>query len=164
MIRRNMVSDGLSVRHPLCIGEWIQFQHLKCRRISGVLMGLLELCHLVQYYTKYRCPKILWRNYVYVDSTVPTDGVAPLGAGTSAYLPRYPGYFREPHWKSMGLPEISRVTWHFCVCRLMFNDKIMGPNWKEHNQLLLPEQISFWGDPVITLVVIDRRERSSPFS
>ena len=24
----------------------------------------------------------------------------------------YPGYFWEPHWKSMGLPEISRVTWH----------------------------------------------------
>ena len=22
----------------------------------------------------------------------------------------YPGYFREPHWNSMGLPEISRVT------------------------------------------------------
>ena len=22
----------------------------------------------------------------------------------------YPGYFQEPHWKSMGLPEISRVT------------------------------------------------------
>ena len=22
----------------------------------------------------------------------------------------YPGYFREPHWISMGLPEISRVT------------------------------------------------------
>ena len=23
---------------------------------------------------------------------------------------RYPGYFQEPHWISMGLPEISRVT------------------------------------------------------
>ena len=23
----------------------------------------------------------------------------------------YPGYFREPLWKSMGFPEISRVTW-----------------------------------------------------
>ena len=23
----------------------------------------------------------------------------------------YPGYFREPNWKSMGLPEIYRVTW-----------------------------------------------------
>ena len=27
-----------------------------------------------------------------------------------AYPPSYTGYFREPHWKSMGLPEISRVT------------------------------------------------------
>ena len=25
-------------------------------------------------------------------------------------FPSYPGYFREPHWISMGLPEISRVT------------------------------------------------------
>ena len=24
----------------------------------------------------------------------------------------HPGYFREPHWQSVGLPEISRVTWH----------------------------------------------------
>ena len=28
-----------------------------------------------------------------------------------AELPCYPGYFREPHWLSMGLMEISRVTW-----------------------------------------------------
>ena len=27
----------------------------------------------------------------------------------------YPGYFWEPHWKSMVLPEISRVTWQLCV-------------------------------------------------
>ena len=24
------------------------------------------------------------------------------------------GYFRKPHWKSMGLLEISRVTWQVC--------------------------------------------------
>ena len=29
---------------------------------------------------------------------------------TRVYLSSYPGYFREPHWFSMGLPEISRVT------------------------------------------------------
>ena len=33
------------------------------------------------------------------------------------YLSSYPGYFREPHWKSMGLPAISRVTWQ--VCRII---------------------------------------------
>ena len=27
---------------------------------------------------------------------------------------KLPGYFREPHWKSMGLPEISGVTWQVC--------------------------------------------------
>ena len=27
------------------------------------------------------------------------------------YLSSYPGYFREPPWNWMGLPEISRVTW-----------------------------------------------------
>ena len=32
-----------------------------------------------------------------------------------AHLLSYPGYFREPHWKSMGLPEISRVTWQVWV-------------------------------------------------
>ena len=31
------------------------------------------------------------------------------------YLASYPGYFWEPHWKSMGLPEISRVTWQVCL-------------------------------------------------
>ena len=30
------------------------------------------------------------------------------------YLSSYPGYFRELHWFSMGLPEISRVTWQVC--------------------------------------------------
>ena len=34
---------------------------------------------------------------------------------TDAYLPSYPGYFRGPHWFSMGLPEISRVTWQVCI-------------------------------------------------
>ena len=28
----------------------------------------------------------------------------------------YPGYSREPHWKSMGLPEISSVTWKAWIC------------------------------------------------
>ena len=27
----------------------------------------------------------------------------------------YPGYFWEPHWNSMGLLEISRVTWQLCM-------------------------------------------------
>ena len=31
-----------------------------------------------------------------------------------AYLSSYPGYFREPHWLSMGFPEISRVTLTNC--------------------------------------------------
>ena len=34
---------------------------------------------------------------------------------TLHYLSSYPGYFREPHWNVMGLPEISRGTlqvWH----------------------------------------------------
>ena len=26
-------------------------------------------------------------------------------------LSSYPGYFQEPHWQPIGLPEISRVTW-----------------------------------------------------
>ena len=33
-----------------------------------------------------------------------------------SYLLSYPGYFREPHWiHSMGIPEISRVTWRVFV-------------------------------------------------
>ena len=31
------------------------------------------------------------------------------------YLSSYSGYFREPHWLSVGLPEISRVTWQVCM-------------------------------------------------
>ena len=34
----------------------------------------------------------------------------------TAELSSYPGYFREPHWKSMGLPEISRLTWQDYDC------------------------------------------------
>ena len=30
-------------------------------------------------------------------------------------LSSYPGYFLEPHWKSIGLPEISRVTWQVWI-------------------------------------------------
>ena len=30
-------------------------------------------------------------------------------------LSSYPGYFWEPHWKSMGLLEISWVTWQLCI-------------------------------------------------
>ena len=33
-----------------------------------------------------------------------------------AYMSSYPGYFWEPYWFSMGLPEISRVTWQVCKC------------------------------------------------
>ena len=36
------------------------------------------------------------------------------GTGTIAYLSSYPGYLREPLWKSIGLPDISRVTWQVC--------------------------------------------------
>ena len=35
------------------------------------------------------------------------------------YLSSYLGYFREPHWKSMGLPEISRVTWQHEIWSFM---------------------------------------------
>ena len=33
---------------------------------------------------------------------------------THTCLSSYPGYFLEPHCFSMGLPEISRVTWQVC--------------------------------------------------
>ena len=46
----------------------------------------------------------------------------------------YPGYFQEPHWKSMGLPEISRVTgqtyiWCWTNCGQMdsLNTSFRGP-------------------------------------
>ena len=32
-----------------------------------------------------------------------------------AYLSSYPGYFQDPLWLSMGLPEICRVTWQVCI-------------------------------------------------
>ena len=35
----------------------------------------------------------------------------------------YSGYFREPHWKSMGLPEISKSTWQLCDCNTMTASK-----------------------------------------
>ena len=32
----------------------------------------------------------------------------------------HPWYFQEPHWKSMGLPEISRVTWQIWGCAVPY--------------------------------------------
>ena len=37
----------------------------------------------------------------------------------------YPGYFQEPHWKSMGLPEISRVTWQLCF--ILITTQVSSP-------------------------------------
>ena len=42
----------------------------------------------------------------------------PRYAGS--YLSSYPGYFQESYWKSMGLPEISRVTWQVCRVHFLF--------------------------------------------
>ena len=36
----------------------------------------------------------------------------------NAYLSSYPGYFRELHWKSMGLPEMPWATWQVCYIQL----------------------------------------------
>ena len=47
-----------------------------------------------------------------VKETVNSHDVTCL---TSPELSSYPGYFREPHWISMGLLEISRVTWQLCT-------------------------------------------------
>ena len=43
----------------------------------------------------------------------------PVSGGHSHTCQGYPGYFQEPHWKSIGLPEISRVTWQSCIsCKI----------------------------------------------
>ena len=44
-------------------------------------------------------------------SKVKSGAVAISMKTCNAYLSSYPWYFREPHWFSMGLLEISRVTW-----------------------------------------------------
>ena len=38
------------------------------------------------------------------------DHLIDTGGNEGSYLSSYPGYFQEPHWISMGLLEISRVT------------------------------------------------------
>ena len=38
----------------------------------------------------------------------------------SSCLPSYPGYFREPHWKSMGLPEICRYVRSLKKSRVLY--------------------------------------------
>ena len=42
------------------------------------------------------------------------------------YLSSYPGYSREPHWYSMGLPEISRVSRQLCT--MMFHSIVCYRN------------------------------------
>ena len=49
----------------------------------------------------FRCVNELWDI---------NDCVGPCVTHPGGELSSYPGYFREPHWFSMGLLEISRVT------------------------------------------------------
>ena len=56
-----------------------------------------------------------------------------LGAGTALWSTTsqkhttgYPGYFREPHWFSTELPEISRVTWTGMTHSLTHETQIDG--------------------------------------
>ena len=47
--------------------------------------------------------------------------------GSCIYLSSYPGYFQEPYWLSMGLLEISRVTWQ--VCNFFRTSLIISWHW-----------------------------------
>ena len=52
----------------------------------------------------------------------------------------YPGYFWEPHWKSVGHPRISRVTWWPCILGRI--DK-----WNQHNRLAVVGR--HWVEPCV---------------
>ena len=53
------------------------------------------------------------RGQIYVHLTGWIEGRSEQVEDAQLYT--YPGYFRDPHWKSMGLPEISWVTWHLSI-------------------------------------------------
>ena len=50
---------------------------------------------------------------VYFVTSCQCSQCSPFTSGT--YLSSYPGYSREPHWFSMGPPEIFRLTWQAWV-------------------------------------------------
>ena len=51
--------------------------------------------------------------------------------GVKSTCQGYHGYFRESHWKSMGLQEISRVTWqlYLCISRAKHTFALMKVIW-----------------------------------
>ena len=60
-----------------------------------------------------------------------------------SYLSNYLGYLREPHWFSMGLPEISRVTWqvwlpyrHATKCRIGLQSVQCWQHWADNGPVL----------------------------
>ena len=61
-------------------------------------------------------------------------GLNVFQINTTSYLSSYrPGYYRDPHWKSMGLPEISRVTWH--ACDMQYLICAANHQYSEHKKL-----------------------------
>ena len=60
----------------------------------------------------------------------------PCGEYADSYCTGYPGYFRQPHWMSMGLPKISRVTWYFWLNYVKLFCPSVSDN-KEHSILWL---------------------------
>ena len=72
------------------------------------LFGWL-LCTPIFY--QFYIPKVFLYNDVYHLFTVIALRMYPWQAELSSY----PGFFREPHWLSIGLPEISRVIRQLCI-------------------------------------------------
>ena len=53
-------------------------------------------------------------NQVHI-SGLPLPSVLTIStSNANTYRASYPGYFREPHWFSMGIQETFRVTWRVC--------------------------------------------------
>ena len=88
------------------LGEWMGMRHVEKRNtnwLSGVWVPLEKQSWRLQSIADLViCWNVHWHFYIIPWLWYCTD---------YSYLSSYPGYFREPHWFSMGLLEISRVTW-----------------------------------------------------
>ena len=67
---------------------------------------------------------------------------------TSPCLSGYPGYFREPHWILMGLPEISRGIEQVCVT---VNNALPSP-------YMLSEPLRVWPQQIHSMTAIVRTQ------
>ena len=100
---------------------WLNILYVAPRPLWFILVVKMDIFAMVEYHWKCTCMPC-WKHLPFIisiyeqDSIVPGDALMTIVCRPSTIeiqhtYQGYPGYFQELHWKTMGLLEISRVTW-----------------------------------------------------